>query len=275
LNPGFDSRVAKFAKSAVVVMAGRLHCDLLLQNKLIVPGIRFSLSLFPSDTKFHLMSGTDNPAEKLVITNIVLKVRRVNLTSSAILAIEKSLQTKPAQYPISHAVVRYTNITPGQTHISNFVMHNGQIPRLIIVSLIRSISLSGIYVRNPFHFNLKNCQFAQITVGGKHYPPTAYTPNVSMIEPYLNSLRMVRKLYSDSDTGINYDDFVDNGYEILPFDLSPEEGGIPPRSNGVVSFSGQWSNTSIEDNYLLLFYMLWDNVISIDGRKNVILDFIP
>ena len=64
VNAGFDSRVDKFAKSALVEMGGRLHLDMFMQNKLIIPGIRFSLTLIPSPTQFHVLSGTVPPTEK-------------------------------------------------------------------------------------------------------------------------------------------------------------------------------------------------------------------
>lgn len=274
-NPAFDIRVAKFAGSASVEFAGRLHCDLLLQNKLILPGVRFSLTLFPSTTSFHMMSGTANPSEKLSITKIVLKVRRISISSASILSIERSLQKKPAQYPVRHAVVRTTQLLPGQTQLSNFVVHNGQLPRLIIFALVETSAFTGSYTENPFVLNLKKCVSAQVSVNGCQYPPTPYTPKKSMIDPYLNSLRIARKLFSDNDTGITFDDFSLSGYQILPFDLSVEEGGVPPKTNAVVSFNAQWGPTALTQTHTALFYILWDNIISIDERKNVLLDFIP
>lgn len=271
LNPAFDFRLARFTKSATVEMAGRMHCDLLMQNKPIIPGVKFSVTLFPSSSKFHLMSGTDL-GEKLILTSVILKIRRINLTSSAVLSIERSLQTKPAQYPVMHSVVRTTQLMTQQTQISNFVVHNGQVPRLIIVAMTETAAVDGSYIRSPYCFTLNKCSFAQIDVNGKQYPTVPYDPASSMIEPYLNSLRVCHKLYTDSDTGVTFDDFLKDGYEILPFDLGEDNTS---RRNGVVTFSAQWSNVALISNQTLFFYILWDNVINIDGRKNVILDYIP
>lgn len=275
VNTAFDYRVEKFAKSAEVELGGKLHCDIFMQNKLLIPGLRFSLTLIPSSTQFHILSGTETINEKLVITKIILKVRRLNLSSSAVLNVEKLLNKKAIKYPITHAVVRTAHISPGQSLVSNFVIHNGQVPRLVIVTLVQGMAFTGSNVMNPFNFTLRNCLSAQLSVNGRLFPPLPYSPKNGWIEPYLSSLRIARKYYTDSDTGLTLDDFLSNGHQILPFDLAPYEIGIPPKTNGVVTFNAQWASTSFDDTYVLLYYILWDNVISIDERKNVMLDFIP
>lgn len=274
-NPGLDSRIKKFVKSKEVELGGRLHLDLCLQSKLLIPGVKYSITLIPSVTQFHVFSGTANAAEKMILTKIVLKIRRLNLASNAILHIEKFIQQKPITYPVRHAVVRTAHVSPGQSFISNFVLSSGLVPRIIILTFIESASFQGVYSRNPFNFSLKNCLSAQISVNGNNFPPLPYTPKISMIEPYINSLKIVNKLYTDSDTGLNLDDFQLNGHPILAFDLFPQEAGIPLKLNGVVTFSGQWPSTAFDDNYIMLYYLVFDSVISIDSYRNIILDYIP
>lgn len=276
VNNGFDKRVVKFTKSKEVEMAGRLHCDLLLQNKLIVPGVKFSLTLIPSPSEFTVMSEVVDGKEKLIITAASIRIRRINLTSSNILSIEKSLQSMPAKYQVTHAVVRTSQIPAATTQISNLVLHNGQIPRFILITTVSSLAFSGVRSHSPFNFSWEKCIQAQVAVDGKLFPNIAYQPHTSPVEPYLNLLRVARKLYTDSNISVTFDDFVTDGYQVLPFDLAVDEGGIPPKSNGTVTFSAQWSPTSFQvGNYTLIYYMIWDNTISIDARKNIILDYIP
>jgi len=159
--------------------------------------------------------------------------------------------------------------------VSNFVISNGQIPRLVIITFLEATTFHGNYKRNPYNFTLKNCLSAQLSVNGRPVPPLQYTPKTSMLEPYLASLRIVSKLYSDSDTGVTFDDFLQSGYQVLPFDLFPLDAGIPAKANGVVTFTGQWSSLSFDEHHIMLYYLLFDSTISIDERKNIILDFIP
>lgn len=73
----------------------------------------------------------------------------------------------------------------------------------------------------------------------------------------------MNKLYKDSDTGLTLDDFLDSGHPILPFDLFPHEAGIPIKTEGVVTFSAQWPSTAFDENYVMLFYFLYDCTINI------------
>jgi len=88
-------------------------------------------------------------------------------------------------------------------------------------------------------------------------------------------LRLVRKYYTDSDIGLTYDDYLENGHQVLPFELSAEESQRNIKTNGIVTLNARWSETSIDEQYVLLVYLLWENSLSIDSRRNVILDFIP
>jgi len=162
VNESFDNRVSKFSKSKVVEMAGRLNLNALLQSKHFVPGLRFSLVFFPSSTPFHIMSGTANAAEKLVITKATLKIRRLIISSQTILNLEKSLISRPIKYDLNHAVVRTVPLTSGLTMLSNYVLNNGQIPRLIILTTVSYASFIGTYNRNPFNLSLKKCLSAQL-----------------------------------------------------------------------------------------------------------------
>lgn len=268
-NPSFDVRVEKFAKSKQVEMVGRLHCDLLLQDKLIIPGINFSVILFPTSSAFRLMSNSAEKNEKLVITSAILKVRRVNVTNTSLLEIERLLKLKPIQYPITQVIVKSSEISLMSTEISNLTLHNGKIPRLIILTTVSSEAFNGSYKNTPFNFSWKHCLQAQIEVNGKLYPPFPYKPNSSPIDLYLASLHLSR----DSDTGITFDDFISKGYQILVFDLSTEEGIAPAETNGFVTVSARWEPTEISSATTLICYMVWDNTISIDAQKNVTVDF--
>jgi len=158
--------------------------------------------LLPSPTQFHIFSATANAAEKLVITGISLKVRRLAISNNVLLNIERTLQTKNFEYPIRHTVVRTGYISPGQTLISNLVLCNGLVPRLILITFVEGNSFQGAYLRNPFNFTMNDCQTAQITVNGQQVPQTPYNPKKSMLEPYLNSLKVVKKFYMDTDHGV-------------------------------------------------------------------------
>jgi len=75
--------------------------------------------------------------------------------------------------------------------------------------------------------------------------------------------------------GITFDQFQSGGYQIIPFDIFPHEGGIPPKKQETVLFSAQWPPRVFDENYMFLIYLLYDCSINIDHNRNILLDYIP
>jgi len=213
-------------------MTSRFHCDLLMQKKLIIPGVKFSFTLIPASNSFSIFTPTTTNYI-LSIESISIRVRRVNLTTATLLSLEQALQTLPAKYPILRSTVRTTQLLPGQTHLSNYVVYNGQLPRLAIVTT------------------------AIVT------PANGYNPKDYQIDPYLNLLKAVNKLYSDSGCGLELDDFESECHQILVFDLTPDDSGtlghFNPKENAVLTFTGKWGPTDLTHATTLIIYLLWDN----------------
>lgn len=277
-NPSYGDRKSKFVESKLVKMTGRLLCDFLnMQKKLLVPGLRISLSVIPASDNFTIFhSGAGD--FKLHIEQISLRIRRVNLTPGTLLAIEKGLQEKPAKYPIFRSTIRTTQLLTGQTHLSNFIVYNGQLPRLVIITTISSTAFDGNFAENPFNFSWENCRYAGMEANGRQYPPLPYRPHTNTIEPYLNSLKLVNKLYSDTSAGLTLDDFEKEGHQILVFDLSPDDAGtinhFSPKQNAVLTLNATWGQTDLIKPTTLIIYLQWDNTITVDSRKNLILDYV-
>ena len=142
-NKSFDYRKGKFAQSATILLAGRLHCDIFLQRKLIIPNVSFSITLTPAKDAFRLFSNTTPKNEKLKIVSAVLRVRRVNLTASALLNLERQLTVRHAKYQLQRSVVRTAQVLTGQTELMNYVIHNGVVPRLALVTMTQSTNFQG------------------------------------------------------------------------------------------------------------------------------------
>ena len=94
------------AKEYTAELYGALHVDFFDCEKLLVPGVTLHLRLFRSPNNTLLfMKGTDEEAKALdgkvqaVIEKASLFVRKVVVTDSVKLSIEKSLVKNPAIYP--------------------------------------------------------------------------------------------------------------------------------------------------------------------------------
>ena len=137
----------------------------------------------------------------------------------------------------------------------------------------------GNYPNNPYDFSLFKARFAQLECNGVLYPTQPYSPKVSWIEPYINSLKILNKLYADTNTGLKIDDYQAKGHQALVFDLTQSESGTAdftnPKRNGLLMLNASWDDNSISENATLIIYIQWDSEIAIDARKNIILNYIP
>lgn len=69
-------------------------------------------------------------------------------------------------------------------------------------------------------------------------------------------------------------------YEVLPFDLSPDQQGstssyVSPRQNGIVTLNIEFPQAQLLTGYTLFAYLMYNANVVVDGHKNVILDYIP
>jgi len=175
--------------------------------------------------------------------------------------------------------VRTTQLLPGQTLLSNFVVYSRQLPRFAIVTTVASSAFEGKFSENCFNFSWEDCLYAAMEANGRIFPPDSYKPKEDQINPYLNSLKAVNKLYADTNSGLTLDDFESEGHQILVFDLTPDDAGtlahFNAKQNAVLTLSAKWGPTDLTHATTLIIYLLWDNTITIDSRKNLILDYLP
>ena len=116
LYADFDRR-----KECTAELYGALHVDFFDSEKLLVPGVTLHLRLFRSSNNTLLfMKGTDEEAKALdgkvpaVIEKASLFVRKVVVTDSVKLSIEKALVKSPAIYPYFESLSKSFIIQAGQ-----------------------------------------------------------------------------------------------------------------------------------------------------------------
>jgi len=97
-------------------MVGRIRSGIFLQAKPIVPGVNFSVTLEQSIDAFRIMSGGVSD-EKFVIISAVLKIKRISITPTYLLTLERALLSAPASYPVMNSTVRTAHLAIGTTGV--------------------------------------------------------------------------------------------------------------------------------------------------------------
>jgi len=153
----------------------------------------------------------------------------------------------------------------------------GQLPKRIVLGFISNAAYDGDYTENPFNYQNLNVQRLALFVNGKSYPSTAYTPrfggnNAEYSREY-NDLLKVLGVDGDEGIDITRDDYP-NGYCLYAFDLSPNKsssgrGPLTLKKTGNTRLEFQLGTSTGQTTYVCMVFAEYDNIMKIDGDRNV------
>ena len=125
-NSGYTKRKTLPAQSNEIDMKGRLHVDLLFQNRYLLKRVEVRLQLIRSKDIFCLHG---NAAEcKVPLKEVVLFVHKIKPNSSVQLAHTKALQLATAKYPLKRVEVQSFSVPMGNRSITKENLFLGQLP---------------------------------------------------------------------------------------------------------------------------------------------------
>ena len=114
LNTGIGTRSEWTKTSKIVKLQGRIHSDLLDQEKLILNGVDLMVRFHHHQPEFCLLSGDTAPAYKITIVDTIFYVKKIELTPSGFNAINTVLNDKNAQYAITRTTPKVFTVPRGQ-----------------------------------------------------------------------------------------------------------------------------------------------------------------
>ena len=109
-NDGFVSRNKFIRQSKSVDMIGRIHADLMFQDRYLLNEVAVKIKLIRSRDQFSLMGAAQF---KVVIENAILYVRKVKLSSTVFLAHAKALETSNAKNPVRRVICKSVTVPQG------------------------------------------------------------------------------------------------------------------------------------------------------------------
>ena len=145
LNTGLGTRSEWTKMNKIVELWGRIHSDLLDQEKLILNSVDLMVKLHRHKPEFCLLSGDTAPAYKISIVDAIFYVTKIELTPSAFNAFSTVLNNKNAQYTITRTTPKAFTVPGGQQsqHIDNAFL--GEIPKHIAICMMDNDSYNGNY----------------------------------------------------------------------------------------------------------------------------------
>ena len=273
-NKGLSKRFVMTSGSALTEFRGPLHLDLVNQDRYILNGVETKLSLWPSKETFRLMVNATDTQYKLEITEAVLHVCKVTINPSVASGHSEALQVGPALYPYEKSQIKTFEVSSGK---SSFDMENiflGEVPRILVISMVDSEAYRGSYHKNPFNFKHNNLNWLSIKLDDEDVPFQAVKPNFNRTSPlYMQSYRNV----FDSLTNRNDGWLIDrmsymNGYTLFVYELLPRDNSehLPLIRRGNLKIQATFG-TALTENTTVICYGKFPSVMKIDNSREVII----
>ena len=278
-NTGLVIRRELTAQSAEIDMLGRLHTDLMHQERYLINGVNVKIRLIPSKNTFNLIAhvgGAGSPFKSL-ITHASLFVRKVKLNPAVALAHEKALEKGTCKYPLKRVVQKTFTIPQGNLGTVQDNLFLSQTPTKIVIGLVDSGAFNGAYDKNPFHFQHFNLNYLCLYMDGRTIPAKALTPdfeNHQYARAYHSLLTTVGVTNKNAGNGIQYGDYS-KGYTLFGFDLSPslvDGNQFELIKSGALRLEIHFAR-AVNVPVQVLVYAELDSVIEIDRARQVLTDF--
>ena len=142
-DTGLINHRNKILNSQPFDFKGRLHSDMLLQERLLPNKMNVRLVLSRSRPAFHLMDFGGKSSYHVRIEEAVLEVGKVKVAPSEQLHLEKVLLASGAKCPLAHVVTRHFTLAAGGSMADVDALFTGQIPTKVIIGLMSNDAFVG------------------------------------------------------------------------------------------------------------------------------------
>ena len=276
-NWGLTVRRQMTSRSQEVDLMGRLHTDLMHQERYMLNGVDVKIRLTPSKSSFNLMAHTPAAGYKSVITHASLFVRKVKLNPAVALAHERALEKDTSKYPLKRVLQKSFAIPTGNLSAVHDNLFLTQTPTRIVIGMVTSQAFNGAYNLNPFNFQTFDLSYLSLYLDGKQIPAKALTPNFDrhlFVRSYHSLMLATGLMNTDSGSYIEYRDF-ENGYGLFAFDLSPsllDGDQFELVKSGALRLELKFSQALAQPVHVLVYGEL-DSLIQVDRSRQVLVDF--
>lgn len=275
-NDGYDKRKELTSGSKTFELMGRLHTDIFHQDRFVLPGVDISIKLIRSPDSFHLM--INEGAFKVVVQEACFIARRVKINPSIALQHVKTLESGQfLKYPFRRGVVTTTVIGQGNVSYHRDNLVSGQLPRRVVLGLVRNDAFNGDPQRNPFNFEHFDLNYLSLSTGSQNFPAQPLTPNYHgglYLQAYESLYTGLGYTNEDRSFGIDRLQYP-KGYTLYAVDLTADqcEGShVDPIKYGDLKVEVHFRR-ALQSPVNLIIYSEYDSVLKIDSSRNVITDY--
>lgn len=280
-NTGLKSRITWFQKDAgatesnQIELYGKIHTDVFNISRLLLNNVDLKVLLNMEKQSFFMMNGANAGEPQIKICEATMYMRHVTINPSVLLAHNNLLAVKPASYPFKRTEMKSFTLFPGIHSLNLDNVITGQLPNILIFTMVKSKGFNGSRDVNPLNFQHFNLQRFNICVNGVQIPSQPLEFDFSNER---KSSRGYNTLFTG--TGYHYHDgghqitkqMFDNGYFLLAFDLTADHQydgeHNSPLKQGSIRIEGRFEE-ALKESITCLVYSEFDSNITIDQSRTV------
>ena len=193
------------AVSSMIDMVGKLHVDMMFQDRYILNQVPMKLRLITSKDVFCLESPTVAASFKVQLLDVKFMLRKVQISPVIQEAHAKALEVNNAKYPVTRGECKTILISAGTRSATEENLYSGQLPNRI-VGFVTNNALNGAFNANPFQFQHFGLQHIEVTVDGKQVPMKPLKADFAsgdFINCYLSLFTEVNAFHQDKGNAIS------------------------------------------------------------------------
>lgn len=279
-SSGFQARMSRMNKSGSIEMIGFVHTELSNTNRLLLSNVDMRLKFYRNRPEFSLMSNVKpeaaSPSFKIVITEAVLLVRKVQVNPGIAESHRLALLKKDACYPIQRVEIKTFTLAKDtlSRNLENIFM--SQIPKRLMMVMVAENSINN-YKKNPYNF--QNFNIGSILLSGDSFT------NIRRIRTDFEREEFMEAYSSFNDAIGVY--FHDRGVAISPaaykasncifsWDLTPDYAANQPHasmpSSGTLRIELSYLKP-LPENIVVILYAEFVNFININKNRDIFTDY--
>lgn len=271
VNHGLKTRTEYSKLSRLVTVRGKLHEDLFNQSRPLPAGNKLSIKFARNKDAYCLMSNAANAAYKIVIEEMTLYVRKINVSQE----VKQSLAGKQMVILTDRVVQKEFNVTQGGNTFIENALHSGQIPTRVVFGFVANNAHTGSYKLNPFHWVHADVEKVSLLRDGQIIdgrPLSTDFANGDVIDGFWSLARATNTRYANAGTLVELDDYKKGGYTLWAYDLSPsqcDDQFNDPKQRGGLSLEIEFAK-NLTTPLVLCVYLQFDSEIIINETGAVI-----
>ena len=283
-EPGGVKRQKLIAASREFELVGNPCVDLFQCERSLIMNCDIALKIYLNDPTFFLVEGTETQANKvtapiLSLSEVELRVRRVQVAPSFVNALVAEVQNRDAIYPFTRREILTFNIPKDTTLVTKENIFRGYLANRFFIALVDSEAYNGTLAKNPLYLEHAGIKEISLAENGLYmaYNPLKLDLNekgrgATAYRYFLESIGAIGE--RALSTPVTYDHYC-NGSTIFCFTRSPDLthglNHLPPQTASItLQMSFKAATTATLTAIVLAEY---DSRLQITKDNNIITDY--